>query len=95
MDIIVKKEQDNTPHCPVCDHHLDCHTGAGHNKLPRDGDVSVCINCVSVLVYIIDENGINLRFPTEEENAQFFDNPDIMKAREIVKLIKAKVDGSN
>lgn len=95
MDYVVKIKQDNTPHCPVCNTSLDCHTGAGHTSLPKDGDVSICLSCVSVLVYIVNKEGINVRFPTEEENVAFFDNPDVMKAIKTVKEIKSKRDGSN
>jgi hypothetical protein len=38
-------------HCPVCRYHVSVTTGLGHDEKPIPGDVTLCINCASVLVF--------------------------------------------
>jgi hypothetical protein len=63
----------STPHpnyvqqdeCPYCGHKLDCATVAtGGEVRPRPGDISVCIQCASILSY--DER-LKLRAVDENE----------------------------
>jgi len=37
--------------CPACGYTLDAATGVQGNEIPGPGDISICINCASVLEF--------------------------------------------
>ena len=49
--------------CPFCGHRLD-RAGSPEGQTPKSGDISVCIECSSALVY---EKGLTLRAMTNAE----------------------------
>ena len=57
--------------CPKCGYHFDIATPVGHNAPPKDGDVSVCINCAEVMTF----EGGKLRPLTDTERAELDANP--------------------
>lgn len=60
----IKTTKTISMNCPWCGYHLDAATGL--NK-PKPGDVSVCINCLNLLVF---NDQIFGEKPTEEKFAE-------------------------
>lgn len=50
--------------CPHCGHRLDLATGIDHTLMPRPGDVSICIECASILIF---DDAMMPREPTVDE----------------------------
>ena len=76
--------------CPKCGYKLDDHTcTTGDDVMPSPGDIGICIECKTILVY--DEN-LSQREPTPEEIETFKADPEfwneINKAIYIAKEVK-------
>lgn len=76
--------------CPKCDYKLDDHTCAtGGEEMPSPGDIGICLNCKTILIF--DEN-LDQREPTEKEIEEFKADPEfwneINKAIYIAKEVK-------
>jgi hypothetical protein len=71
-------------HCPVCRYRVSVTTGLGHEEKPLPGDVTLCINCVSVLIFT---DNLAVREPTlkELENLTPDQHHDISLFRNILK----------
>lgn len=56
----------NTPdrRCPKCGHLCNAATSIGHENSPKEGAITVCIECATVLIF--DER-LTMRTPTEAE----------------------------
>jgi hypothetical protein len=52
--------------CPVCEYKLDAATSISDVALPQENDISICINCTSVLAFRADGT---LRKLTSDENS--------------------------
>lgn len=50
--------------CPVCRSRLDAATNLTGKTAPTDGDVSICFDCSSIVVFTAD---LKLRLPTDDE----------------------------
>lgn len=71
------------PHtCPVCGKSWDAVTAVEEDQpnRPVPGDITVCIDCISVLAF--DEN-LQLREPTAEEMYEIAGNPLLKRAIDI------------
>ena len=68
--------------CPLCGHWLDAATAGPSNPdaTPKPGDITVCIQCVSVLVF--DED-LRVRVPTDAEQAE------AMALHDVVTVVQA------
>lgn len=65
--------------CPACDAKLDGALNATGDRLPRDGDPSLCIYCRALIVH--SGTPVNsLRYPTPEEQRAFLADPEIQHA---------------
>lgn len=71
-------------HCPHCSAFINGATFIEDNEkvIPEEGDVSVCLYCARVSIYLKDGT---LRKPTDKEHELISDDPDIFKAVSIVK----------
>lgn len=57
--------------CPYCGAVIDCTVSADERPLvPKDGDVSLCFQCVQPCIYVISGQGVSVRKPTPEERAE-------------------------
>jgi len=82
--------------CPVCRSRADSYTGMSRDmkepaRVPKAGNISFCINCKAVLVYIdsfASYRPLSLRVATEQEIAKLSDDPNWSK------VYKALVVGS-
>jgi hypothetical protein len=76
-----------TVKCPKCGHCLDAATSVEkENLLPKEGDLSVCIECASLLMY---EEGYFLHLITEKELSELrMNNP---RAYDTLHLVQAQV----
>jgi len=90
MKKVIAIKQDNVPHCPVCNHTLDCHTGTNHNHLPKNNDISICINCISTLIYVVTKDCFDVRIPTEEEQKELDANEEIIRIKRIMMAVKSE-----
>lgn len=60
--------------CPQCNYKLDAASVAeGEDRLPCEGDVSVCLNCGQVMKYQAD---LTLRQITAHEIAEIMEAPE-------------------
>ena len=65
-------------HCPVCDKKIDAASNLyDESERPFPGDVSVCIQCGTILVFDFD---LTMRLPTEEETRAIRENEELSKA---------------
>jgi len=56
-------------HCPSCSHPFDSMTCVDGNRLPVTGDLTVCIECADILMFIVENTSIAVRWPTAVEFA--------------------------
>lgn len=68
--------------CPTCGERLDACRAIGR-RIPKEGDISLCINCSAILVF--DKNLIMVK-PDKNELAEIMANPDIAMAVTVTKL---------
>lgn len=69
--------------CPTCGYQMDGHSAIGdEDATPDEGDVSVCIACGSIGVYVwmTALGGFILRKPTPDEHESFMRNPTLVAA---------------
>ncbi len=77
--------------CLVCGHKLDAvarpdikgNPGSGSDEMPRPGDVTMCMNCGSLMVFTDD----GLRYPSVEEEASILKEPHIVEIRRRLQAI--------
>lgn len=53
--------------CPFCESILDTAAAFSHNDKPKNDDISICIECAELSIYVIKEGIISLRKPTEKD----------------------------
>jgi hypothetical protein len=53
--------------CPSCGHEHEFCSPVTGDRLPKDGDVSVCIDCLAVNIFCNSQGTLSLRKPTPEE----------------------------
>lgn len=54
--------------CPRCEEFLDGFTSIEAGNIPKDGDISICAYCLTLLRY---ESDLSLRVLTDEEIEEF------------------------
>lgn len=92
----MKLEQKYKPHCPVCNHKLDAYTSTDDEEThPKEGDVSICIKCVSILLFKETEKGMNLCVPSTKEQKELEKNYELKEIVETIKLAKLSTRGFN
>lgn len=65
--------------CPACGAKLDGALNATGDRLPQDGDPSLCVYCRALIVHA--GTPVNSRrYPTSEEQREFLADPDIQRA---------------
>lgn len=66
MDLIMKTtEHNHESHCPWCDYLFQASSHmTDDTAVPGPGDLTICINCASVLRY--DDNGLPVKIPDAE-----------------------------
>jgi hypothetical protein len=62
--------------CPNCGRRNDAVTGAGHNRKPTEGDLSVCLQCGHLMIF---QSDLTLRPLTDEEMVRWAGNKDLVK----------------
>jgi hypothetical protein len=71
--------------CPSCAHPFDSMTAITGDRLPITGDVTVCIECAQLLVFVVEQGRIDVRRPMPEEIA---DLPEYLMA-EVARVKRA------
>ena len=57
-------------HCPVCKHDMHLATSVDNKREhPADGDIGLCVNCCAVLVYVTDDDKVEL-IPASKERLE-------------------------
>lgn len=54
--------------CPKCNEVMDALTNFEDDSTPREGDVSICINCLQILQF---DSDLKLKLVTDEEFVDF------------------------
>lgn len=70
--------------CPVCGKKLDAMTGAGHDHAPSSGDVTICLDCRTILIW----EHKRLRLPNDAEMHEIAGNPRILEAMRVIEIAK-------
>lgn len=72
--------------CPSCGYHLDAVTDPLGRAKPRPGDMSVCLNCATPLVFDVPPS---LHVMTDEELARLSEEEadDLMLAQRLVRQV--------
>lgn len=83
--------------CTACGYKFEAASGYGHARTtPRDGDISICIECANVDVFqVTDEGTITLRKPTDQERAAFDASQQVTDARYAVLMCGGKPSPSD
>lgn len=53
--------------CPHCGAILGMAAGARPEDKPTDGQWTICGDCAGICIYVINEKGVSLRKPTNED----------------------------
>lgn len=53
--------------CPYCESRLGAAAGARPEHKPTDGQWTICNECSGICIYVINDAGVSLRKPTEQE----------------------------
>ncbi len=73
--------------CTACGYRFEAATGFRHQRVPKDGDVSICIECANVDIFQIAADGtISLRKPTPDEQVTLDHDQAITDARAAIIL---------
>ena len=64
--------------CPVCRHRFDRASTILRHAAPREGDITICIGCASILVFT---QGLQVRVPRADERPDIEALPVVRKAR--------------
>lgn len=81
--------------CPFCDEVLDGLGGFYDAILPSAGDVSVCMECVNLIVFdVLPGLGGTpfLRKPTDDEVVAYAGDKDVIAMVEVISLAKRRRD---
>jgi ssRNA-specific RNase YbeY (16S rRNA maturation enzyme) len=73
-----------TNFCPNCQKEVDAATPMGTNREPRVGDLAICINCASLLIYT---RKMNLRLPNDKEARELNADYRVNLAQTAVRLL--------
>jgi hypothetical protein len=76
--------------CPQCSHLLDAHTNTEGDGPPCEGDVSVCIECASVLIFDADLKVLLISIDELPEDCR----PQVSKVVELMKQFHREVPRS-
>lgn len=67
--------------CAHCRKTFDAHSGINHHRAPKAGDVTICIGCAGINVFIKRlGHRLALRKPTDSELATLTSDPDVTAA---------------
>jgi hypothetical protein len=80
--------------CPFCGHWLDRVTAgpANPDAVPVPGDITLCIQCGGVLVF---DDGMKVRPPTPEEQAEAEAMPDVVNMVEAIARVHGGTHGQD
>lgn len=53
--------------CPHCESVLNGASGARPQDKPTNGQWTICNECAGICIYVINENGVSLRKPTDKD----------------------------
>lgn len=89
------KLSDTLP-CPACGHNLNgiFTREAAEPSLPETGDLSICVECRSFLIFTVHDGHYELRLITGEEIAELPDdqrNELIRARRDLNKFVRRKL----
>lgn len=78
------------PTCPVCHKVMDGFTGPTSRKVPKDGDVALCVYCLSLSIFTINSLGLlAFRRATPAELTELMADPDVRKMLNTMATVKA------
>lgn len=63
--------------CLSCGKLLDGAMNLQGDQRPKEGDISICIDCEYLMVFTFVDNHLKLRQPTDEELQATIHNPEI------------------
>jgi len=74
--------------CPYCGTKLDaCTQVEGRDHGPEEGDVSLCINCAGIMVFI---DRFTVRQATDEEQREALEDASVQKAKQIIERMRKR-----
>ena len=72
--------------CPYCGKKLDACTQAdGKDHGPEEGDVSLCINCAGIMVFI---DRFTVRQATDKEQRKALEDKSVQRAKQIIERMR-------
>lgn len=77
--------------CPVCSIKLD-RTTSFEGKTPRPRDVTICVQCLSVLMF---DDGLQVRIPSPEEMGAIRQSAAWPDVQEIIRGLQRVKHGGN
>ena len=65
--------------CPTCEYQYDAVTGIEPGSSPEDGDISVCVRCGEVAVFVVAGDSLSLReVDIDELKAVYAEHPELL-----------------
>lgn len=80
---------DHEPHCPSCGTKLDGWTALDKGQ-PKPGDITICLECVTVLVF---GEGLTLAKPDEVQEIILKADPEVKRGLALIRRFKAEHGG--
>lgn len=72
--------------CPCCGSHNDTATGPTNpDRLPATGDITLCLHCAFIGVFVREGDKITVRLPTDTEEQSLKRRPEVAFAQAMVK----------
>ena len=76
--------------CPHCESLLDAAAGATPNDKPKNNDITVCVECAGICVYVILEGNVSLRKITDQEIDELKQEGMWFQIEDMVDFVKSK-----
>jgi len=76
--------------CPYCETLLDSAAGATPNDKPKNNDITICVECAAVCLYVIQDGTVALRKITEQEIDQAKQEGIWFQIEDMVDFVKSK-----
>jgi hypothetical protein len=72
------------PRCPACDASVNGYTDIEGTATPTTGDISLCLYCRSLGVFVVGPDRVTVREPEAQELEEFLRDPGVQRAIGVV-----------
>ena len=77
--------------CPHCYTMMGSAAGARPQDKPTDGQWTICGECASICIYVINDDGVSMRKPTEKDISDAMATPSFWHdVQQMVDFVKSK-----